>query len=106
MLLNDSQTSTSPSRNSSPDVIVLALANPDTGRLVSGSHPSSPLGVPLLLPTIITTHGSNSDPSNEPLEREGARTTSAEQSGQNPRDTFQDGGTNDGNISDLITPTT
>ena len=103
MLLNDSQTSTSPSRNSSPDVVVLALANPDTGRPGNRSHPSSPSGVPLLLPTVVTVHGSNSDSSNESLEGEGAGTTTAKQSRQNPRDTLWDEGANDRNISDPIT---
>ena len=101
MLLNDSQTSTSPSRNSSLDVIVLALANPDTGQPGSRSHPSSPPGIPLLLPAIITVHGSNS--SNKTLEEEGAGTTTAKQSRRNPGDTLRDEGANDGNISDPIT---
>ena len=105
MLLNESQSSSSLSRNSSPNVIVLALANPDTGRPGNGSHPSSPPGVPLLLPTIITIHNSNSDQSNEPLEGEGARTTTAREQlqGWNPGDTLRDEGANDRNISDLIT---
>ena len=106
MLLNESQSSSSPSRNSSPDVTVLALANPDTGQPGNGSHPSSLPGVPLLLPAIITIHNSDSDQSNGPSEREGARTTAIEQQlqGWNPRDTLRDEGTNDQNISDLITP--
>ena len=102
MLLNESQSSTSPSRNSSPDVVVLALANPDTGRPGDRSHPPSPPGVPLLLPAVVTVHGSDSDPSDEPLEREGARTTTAEQQGQNPGNTLRDEGTNDRNISNPI----
>ena len=103
MLLNDSQTSTSLSRNSSPDVVVLAVANPDTGRPGNGSHPSSPPRVPLLLPAIITVHGSDSDPNNEPLEGEGTRTNTTEQQGWNPGSTLWDEGTNDRNISDLVT---
>ena len=105
MLLNESQSSSSPSRNSFPDVSVLALANPNTGRPSNKSYPLPPQGVPLLLSTVITVHGSNSDPSNEPLEREGARTAATNQQlqGQNPRNTLWDEGTNDGNISDPIT---
>ena len=103
MLLNDSQTSTSLSRNSSPDVVVLALANPDTGRPGGRSHPSSPLGVPLLLPTVITVHGSNSNSSNESLEGEEAGTTTAKQPRRNPGDTLWNEGANDRNISDPIT---
>ena len=102
MLLNESQPSSLPSRNSSPDVVVLALTNPDTRQPGDGSHPSSPPGVPLLLPAVVTVHGSDSDPSDEPLEREGARTTTAEQQGQNPGNTLQDKGTNDRNISNPI----
>ena len=106
MLLNKSQSSSSPSRNSSPNVVVLALTNPDTRCPGDGSNPLSSSGVPLLLPTVITIHSSDSDPSNESLEREGARTTATEQQlqGQDPRDTLRDEGANDQNISDLITP--
>ena len=103
MLLDESQSSTSPSRNSSPNVVVLALANPDTGRPGSGSHPSSPSGVPLLLPAVITVRGSDSNLSDKPQEGEGARTTTAEQQRRNLGDTLQDEGANDRNISDPIT---
>ena len=102
MLLNESQSSTSPSRNSSPDVVVLALANPDTGRPGNRSHPLPPSGVPLLLTTIITIHSSDSSQGNEPLERERAGTTAIEQQGWNPGNTLRDEGTNGGNISDPI----
>ena len=107
MLLNKSQSSSSPSRNSSPDIPVLALANPDTGCSGDTSHPSPSPGVPLLLSAIITVHSSNSNSSNEPLEGEGAGeiTTAKEQlQGRNPGNTCRDEGTNDRNISDLITP--
>ena len=108
MLLNKSQSLSSLSRNSSPNVIVLALANPDTGQPGNRSHLPTPSGVPLLLPTVITVHGSNSDQSDEPLERERARMTTAEEQlqRQNPGDTLRDEGTNNGNISDFIVPTT
>ena len=104
MLLNESQPSSLPSRNSSPDVVVLALTNPDTRRPGDGSHSSSPPGVPLLLPAVITVHNSDSDQSNESLEREGAGTTTIEPQlqGWNPRNTLWDEDTNDRNISDLI----
>ena len=107
MLLNESQSSSSPSRNSSPNIVVLALANLDTGCPGDGSHPLTPPGVPLLLPTIITIHDTNSDQSDEPLERERAGTSAGKQpQGQNPRDTLWDEGANDQNISDPITTTT
>ena len=107
MLLNESQSLSSPSRNSSLDVIVLALTNPDTGHPGDGSHTLTPPRVPLLLPTVITTHNTDSDESDEPLERERARTSTGKQpQGQNPGDTLQDESTNDRDISDPITPTT
>ena len=95
MLLNESQSSSSLSRNSSPDILVLALANPDTGRPGEGSHPLPSSGVPILLPTVITIHNSSSDSSDEPLERKGAGevTTAIEQlQGRNPRNTHRDEG--------------
>ena len=104
MLLNESQSLFSPSRNSSPDVIVLALTNPDTGHPGDKSHPPTPPGVSLLLLAIITVHNTNPDKSDEPLERERARTSTGKQpQGWNPGDTLRNEGTNDKNISDPIT---